>query len=157
MTERLEWLDSSKAALDGHHAGGDGTPGCGGGHYAVELARRGFAVTDMDRSAELLAEARGRVSDAGLMVTLIEADLFDVPDLAEGRLYMRLSAEEVLNDIARVLSKPTRRSYHLDRHVRMESGALVCFDLDHPLVYFIGTASTPTMSDTSPPARIYRS
>jgi SAM-dependent methyltransferase len=34
--------------------------GCGTGRYAMELARRGFAVTGIDRSPAMLAEARPR-------------------------------------------------------------------------------------------------
>lgn len=37
--------------------------GCGSGRYAAELARAGFAVTGVDRSAELLAVARERAPE----------------------------------------------------------------------------------------------
>src|SRR5260370_40236290 len=60
--------------------------GCGTGRYAVELARRGFAVTGIDRSFELLEEARSRARDAGLPITLVEVDLLDRPAAPGGRL-----------------------------------------------------------------------
>jgi ubiquinone/menaquinone biosynthesis C-methylase UbiE len=70
--------------------------GCGTGRYAVELARHGFAVTGVDRSPELLAEARSRVRAAGAPITLLEADLGALP---AGRLYEAIVCRGVLNDV----------------------------------------------------------
>src|SRR5713101_5225825 len=39
--------------------------GCGTGRYAVELGRRGFVVTGVDRSPALLAEAAASARAAG--------------------------------------------------------------------------------------------
>ena len=51
--------------------------GCGTGRVAIELARRGFAVTGVDADAGMLASARAKAPDE----TWIEADLarLDVP------------------------------------------------------------------------------
>jgi ubiquinone/menaquinone biosynthesis C-methylase UbiE len=73
--------------------------GCGTGRYAVELARRGFAVTGIDRSAELLEEAQGRVQAAGLPITLLEADLLDLSAPPTGRLHDAVVCRGVLNDV----------------------------------------------------------
>lgn len=73
--------------------------GCGTGRYAAELARRGFAVTGIDRSAELLAEARGRARAAGLPIILLEADLLDLPAPSSGRLHDAIVCRGVLNDV----------------------------------------------------------
>ncbi len=73
--------------------------GCGTGRYAVELTRRGFAVTGIDRSFELLEEARSRARDAGLPITLLEADLLDLPGPPPGRLHDAIVCRGVLNDI----------------------------------------------------------
>lgn len=70
--------------------------GCGTGRYAVELARHGFAVTGVDRSPELLAEAAARVRDAGLPITLLEGDLLALP---AGHLYDAIVCRGVLNDV----------------------------------------------------------
>lgn len=43
--------------------------GCGTGRHAVELARRGFAVTGLDLSAGMLAEAEATAREAGVRVT----------------------------------------------------------------------------------------
>ncbi len=73
--------------------------GCGTGRYAVELAGRGFAVTGIDRSFELLEEARSRARDAGLPITLVEADLLDLPAAPGGRLHDAIVCRGVLNDM----------------------------------------------------------
>lgn len=70
--------------------------GCGTGRYAVELARRGFVVTGVDRSPALLAEARSRVQSAGLPITLLEADLVALP---AGPRPDAIVCRGVLNDI----------------------------------------------------------
>jgi glycine/sarcosine N-methyltransferase len=41
---------------------------CGTGTYAAALARRGFAVTGLDLSADLIARGRGRAPGASLLV-----------------------------------------------------------------------------------------
>ena len=48
--------------------------GCGTGRHSVELARRGFAVTGVDLSEGMLAEARKHAAAAGVDVTLIHAN-----------------------------------------------------------------------------------
>jgi SAM-dependent methyltransferase len=53
--------------------------GCGNGRYAVGLARRGFAVTGVDRSPALLDEARARIREAGVSVRVEAGDLLTLP------------------------------------------------------------------------------
>ena len=48
--------------------------GCGTGRHAVELARRGVAVTGVDLSAGMLAEAERRAAAAGVTVDWIRGD-----------------------------------------------------------------------------------
>jgi SAM-dependent methyltransferase len=48
--------------------------GCGTGRHSVELARRGFAVTGVDLSKGMLAQARKAADAAGVTVTLHQAD-----------------------------------------------------------------------------------
>jgi SAM-dependent methyltransferase len=48
---------------------------CGPGRHAVELARRGFRVTGVDRSPFLLGKARERAAGAGVTVEWIEEDM----------------------------------------------------------------------------------
>lgn len=53
--------------------------GCGTGRYAVEVARRGFAVTGVDRSAALLAEARARPVGGAGRVRFEQGELLALP------------------------------------------------------------------------------
>jgi SAM-dependent methyltransferase len=48
---------------------------CGPGRYAVPLARKGFQVTAVDRSAFLLNEARNRAAAAGVDIAFVEHDM----------------------------------------------------------------------------------
>jgi len=48
--------------------------GCGTGRHAVELAKRGYAVTGLDLSAEMLARAAAAANTADVHVEWIRAD-----------------------------------------------------------------------------------
>ncbi len=48
--------------------------GCGTGRHAVELAGRGYAVTGVDLSAGMLAQAAAAAKVAGVAVELVHAD-----------------------------------------------------------------------------------
>lgn len=49
--------------------------GCGDGRHSLELARRGFRVTGLDLSEELLERARRRTADEGLDITFVRGDM----------------------------------------------------------------------------------
>ena len=76
--------------------------GCGAGAYALELARRGYAVEGVDRSPRLVAEARMRADGArtggahGLTVSFEVGDILKLP--ASGR-YGGILCRGVLNDL----------------------------------------------------------
>jgi ubiquinone/menaquinone biosynthesis C-methylase UbiE len=48
--------------------------GCGSGRHSVELAKRGYAVTGLDLSAEMLAKAAKSADTAGVHVEWIHSD-----------------------------------------------------------------------------------
>lgn len=48
---------------------------CGPGRHSLELARRGFTVTGVDRTEAYLAEARRRAEEEGLTIELLRADM----------------------------------------------------------------------------------
>ena len=50
---------------------------CGPGRHALELARRGFRVTGVDRTAAYLKQARCRADEEGLSVEWVQADMRD--------------------------------------------------------------------------------
>ena len=97
--------------------------GCGPGRNAVELARHGFVVTGVDRSPELLAEAAARVREAGLPITLLEADLRALPS---GHLHDAVVCRGVLND---VIGAPDRAAV-LDGFARvLRPGGVLLLDV----------------------------
>lgn len=53
--------------------------GCGDGRHSLELTRRGFRVTGLDLSEELLERARRRTANEGLDITFIQGDMRDPP------------------------------------------------------------------------------
>src|SRR4051812_22598747 len=53
--------------------------GCGTGRYAVELARRGYAVEGVDRSSELIDTARHSVRGQGASLSFRVGDLLALP------------------------------------------------------------------------------
>jgi len=54
---------------------------CGEGTFAVELARRGYRVTGVDLSPEMLELAREKAREAGVMVEFLQQDMrsLDLP------------------------------------------------------------------------------
>lgn len=52
---------------------------CGSGRHSLELARRGFDVTGVDLSAELLEVARTSASREGLEIEFVQSDMRRLP------------------------------------------------------------------------------
>jgi SAM-dependent methyltransferase len=48
---------------------------CGVGRHSIELARRGFRVTAVDRDAKFLEQARDRAEAQGLAIEFVQADM----------------------------------------------------------------------------------
>jgi 2-polyprenyl-3-methyl-5-hydroxy-6-metoxy-1,4-benzoquinol methylase len=63
--------------LSGTRAGSVVDFGCGPGRHTVQFARRGFAVTGVDRTTFLLNEAKRRAAAAGVEVEWVQADMRD--------------------------------------------------------------------------------
>jgi len=68
--------------------------GCGTGNYARALARRGYRVVGVDRSARLLADARAKGAGAGLV--FVRADL---TTYRPGAPFAAALCRGVLNDV----------------------------------------------------------
>lgn len=62
--------------------------GCGTGRHAIELARRGFALTGVDLSEGMLAKAAEAAETAGVQVELVHADAteFSRPDVFDAAI-----------------------------------------------------------------------
>ena len=105
--------------------------GCGTGRVLLPLAVDGFAVTGVDRSAEMLARAREVVARAGVAgrVTLIQDDIRALRELGRARFALALSA------INSFLHVPTRDDQlaalaAVSRH--LVPGGLLILDLFPP-------------------------
>ncbi len=48
---------------------------CGVGRHALELSRRGFSVTGVDKTATFLEQARRQAQEEGLVVELVQEDM----------------------------------------------------------------------------------
>ena len=70
--------------------------GCGTGNYSVELMQRGFRVTGVDRSSQLLMLARKKAAAAGLEMPF---DNGDILTLHVDRQYDAVLCRGVLNDL----------------------------------------------------------
>jgi SAM-dependent methyltransferase len=70
--------------------------GCGTGNYSVELMQRGFRVTGVDRSTQLLLLARKKAAAAGLEIPF---DYGDILTLNTDRQYDAVLCRGVLNDL----------------------------------------------------------
>jgi 2-polyprenyl-3-methyl-5-hydroxy-6-metoxy-1,4-benzoquinol methylase len=53
--------------------------GCGAGHFACELARRGYSLCGLDLSVPMLTEARERVKNASVALPLVRGDILALP------------------------------------------------------------------------------
>jgi SAM-dependent methyltransferase len=69
--------------------------GCGTGRYAFELARRGYAVDGVDRSPQLVAEAR-KCDAHGLALSFNVGDILELP---ASHNYDAVLCRGVLNDL----------------------------------------------------------
>lgn len=57
--------------------------GCGTCTYEIELAKRGYVVTGIDISADMLKLAKEKITEAGVtdQITLIESDIRTLPEM----------------------------------------------------------------------------
>jgi SAM-dependent methyltransferase len=87
---------------------------CGDGRHAIEWARRGYQVTGLDLSNDLLERARERADEAKMEVSFIQGDMREIPFTASFDLlvnfftsfgYFREDAEneKVLHAISKAL------------------------------------------------------
>jgi SAM-dependent methyltransferase len=97
--------------------------GCGTGRYAFELARRGYRVCGVDRSADLVAMARAREPDARDRPELVVADLLDA---SFARPFDAVLCRGVLNDF---VEEPDRRAIFARFAAWLRPGAVLVFDV----------------------------
>jgi SAM-dependent methyltransferase len=94
--------------------------GCGTGQYAAQLARRGYRVTGVDRSPELLGVARG------LPPARLAWVLGDVTSLPLARRFDAVLCRGVLNDL---LEDADRRAVLREFAAALVNGGVLVFDV----------------------------
>lgn len=83
--------------------------GCGTGLYALDLAGKGLEVTGVDISRPMLERARTKAAQAGLQVTLLEADAQNLPFAGENfDAVISVTALEFVSDLAAALREAFR-------------------------------------------------
>ncbi|MDQ3819741.1 MAG: class I SAM-dependent methyltransferase [Acidobacteriota bacterium] len=97
--------------------------GCGTGGHAIELARLGFAVTGLDLSSSLLAEASGRTAEAALPVSLLRGDILALPF---ARVFDAILCRGVLNDL---VDDESRRKVFVSFAGALRRGGVFIFDV----------------------------
>jgi SAM-dependent methyltransferase len=70
--------------------------GCGTGKYTLELARRGYVVTGLDASTQLIEEARRQAGQTSLPASFAVGDILALP---AAPLYDGILCRGVLNDL----------------------------------------------------------
>jgi SAM-dependent methyltransferase len=95
--------------------------GCGAGGHAIELARRGYAVTAIDLSPRLVIEAQRRAADAGVPVTVVRGNILDLHETIGPR--DAILCRGVLNDLLDEASR--RKVFHSFSGALRRGGVLV--------------------------------
>lgn len=78
-TEARRQIDFLTRTLDLHPPGDVFDLNCGDGRHAIEFARRGYRVTGLDLSEELLAQAQKRARKLGLSIRFVRGDMREIP------------------------------------------------------------------------------
>lgn len=95
--------------------------GCGAGRHSVELAKRGYAVTGLDLSSGMLAQAAEAAGKAGVKVDWVRADAarFSLPDkydaaicLCEGAFGLLGAGDDPIDQPLSILSNLSRCLKH---------------------------------------------
>lgn len=100
---------------------------CGTGSLTLELGRRGYRMTGVDLSEEMLAQAEEKCREAGLEVPFFHQDM------SELRLPERVDACVCFLDSVNYVLRPERLKRALRRVFDcLEPGGLFLFDADTP-------------------------
>ncbi len=104
--------------------------GCGTGRLLVPLARAGFQVEGVDRSAAMLARATERLAREGLShVRLHQADLTDLAELPACRYTLAILA---VNGFLHLPSRAAQQAALVQIHRVLRPGGLLLLDVLHP-------------------------
>jgi SAM-dependent methyltransferase len=111
--------------------------GCGAGRFLVPLAEAGYAVTGVDTSAAMLAEAKAALAEAGLAgaVTLRHDDFRALATLGDERFALAFCAQNTFLHMADTTAQQAALRA-IAAHLR--PGGLLVLDLIHPNPELLG-------------------
>jgi SAM-dependent methyltransferase len=100
--------------------------GCGTGRHAIELAKRGYAVTGIDLSSEMLALAANAAKDAGVNVSWIHANAtrFTLPGKYDGAICLCEGAFGLLGQGDDPIGQPLSILCNISRSLKPHAKAM---------------------------------
>jgi SAM-dependent methyltransferase len=100
--------------------------GCGTGRHSIELARRGYAVTGIDLSTEMLAGAAKAAKAAGVKVDWIHSDAtrFSLPKKFDGAICLCEGAFGLLGRSDDPVEQPLSILCNISRSLRPQAKAM---------------------------------
>jgi SAM-dependent methyltransferase len=101
--------------------------GCGTGRHSVELAKRGYMVTGLDLSAEMLAQAEQGAKAVGVKVNWIHSDAtrFSLPGMYDGAICLCEGAFGLLGQGDDPISQPLSILCNISRCLKPQAKALL--------------------------------
>lgn len=101
--------------------------GCGTGRHSIELARRGYAVSGVDLSSEMLARAKAAARSAGVNVNWVHSDAtsFSLPDKYDGAICLCEGAFGLLGKSDDPIGQPLSILCNISRSLRPQARAVL--------------------------------
>ena len=101
--------------------------GCGTGRHSIELARRGYTVTGLDLSSEMLARAADAAKSTGVNVNWIRSDAtqFSLPGKYDGAVCLCEGAFGLLGQWDDSIGQPLSILCNISRSLKPHSKAVL--------------------------------
>jgi len=101
--------------------------GCGTGRHSIELAKRGYAVTGLDLSSGMLAEAAQGAKAAGVHVNWVQADAtrFSLPASYDGAVCLCEGAFGLLGQGDDPIEQPLSILANISRSLKPQAKAVL--------------------------------
>lgn len=100
--------------------------GCGTGRHSIELARRGYLMTGVDLSAEMLARAAAAAKKAGVKLQLIQSDAttFSLPPKFDAAICLCEGAFGLLGKGEDPIEQPLSILRNISRSLKLHAKAI---------------------------------
>lgn len=101
--------------------------GCGTGRHSIELARRGYSVTGLDLSSEMLGRAKEAAGAAGVKVDWIRSDAtrFSFPATYDGAVCLCEGAFGLLGQGDDPIGQPLSILRNISRSLKLQAKAVL--------------------------------